>query len=227
MGGDIQNKPNIFPKEALDLLESRWPAWKEAKKEKGFEEMHGGSRPIVLEDQLKQQVIEKVKEQNEGNYIIQDYQPTLNELLDRVLLDKESEARQLVEEWNTTGDEMWKKGGVQMMIFAEWKDEKSDEIFSTVNDFNPEIKCFGPDDKDLINGSSGRKASGNPKIMVSFMKLFNSQSHHQIVDSKHMPFGWTIPRNLSKVVKKEAWKFLFHVQQCEEQYGEGAFRFKK
>lgn len=33
-GGNIRNEPNIFPKEALDLLESRWPAWKEAEKEK-------------------------------------------------------------------------------------------------------------------------------------------------------------------------------------------------
>lgn len=48
-------------------------------------------------------MIEKVKERNEGNYVIQDYQPTLNELLDGVLSDEEAEARQLAEEWNTTG----------------------------------------------------------------------------------------------------------------------------
>jgi len=57
----------------------------------------------VLENWHKQQVIEKVKEWNEGNYVIQDYQPTLNELLEGVALDKEAEARQLAEEWNATG----------------------------------------------------------------------------------------------------------------------------
>jgi len=63
--------------------------------------------------------------------------------------------------------------------------------------------------------------------MVPFTKFFNFQSHHGIVDPEHVPFGWTIPRDLSKVVKKEAWEFLFHVQQHEGEHGDGAFQFKK
>lgn len=71
------------------------------------------------------------------------------------------------------------------------------------------------------------KACGNPKATVPFTKLSDFGPHHEIFNPEHAPFGWTVPRDPSKVPKQEAWQFLFHVQQLQQGNGETGFRFNK
>ncbi|KAF8545938.1 hypothetical protein OG21DRAFT_1528154, partial [Imleria badia] len=88
------------------------------------------------------------------------YQPMLTQLIQSMTKEEIARVQSMADEWNTQGaspeaqvrfaaqgaqkamrtftEDMWKRGGIQMVILSGFKDEKG-EIFSQVHDFNPAI----------------------------------------------------------------------------------------
>ncbi|KAF8121869.1 hypothetical protein EV363DRAFT_1301531 [Boletus edulis] len=132
-------------------------------------------------ERLKEIILEKYGAAPGSVEMLGLYQTELNELIDELSEETWLEASRTAEEWNTQGPapdvqarfatrkaqefvkkfavEMWKKGGIRMVILSGFKDEKG-EIFAQVHDFNDEI-ADGPsfENAEEVQGSFDRYLS--------------------------------------------------------------------
>ncbi|KAF8132888.1 hypothetical protein EV363DRAFT_1295700 [Boletus edulis] len=201
------------------------------------------ARSVVREEhkeRLKEIILEKYGAAPGSVEMLGLYQTELNELIDELSEETWLEASRTAEEWNTQGPapdvqarfatrkaqefvkkfavEMWKKGGIRMVILSGFKDEKG-EIFAQVHDFNDEIadgpsfenaeevqgsfdrylsKCFDPP-KD---GDQGAEEDGDrEKKQVGKPKKSQGRRRDDVVEKVLLPDGtvW-IPevQNLSR-----------------------------
>ncbi|KAF8126094.1 hypothetical protein EV363DRAFT_1453387 [Boletus edulis] len=205
------------------------------------------ARSVVREEhkeRLKEIILEKYGAAPGSVEMLGLYQTELNELIDELSEETWLEASRTAEEWNTQGPapdvqaspriceefavEMWKKGGIRMVILSGFKDEKG-EIFAQVHDFNDEIadgpsfenaeevqgsfdrylsKCFDPP-KD---GDQGAEEDGDrEKKQVGKPKKSQGRRRDDVVEKVLLPDGtvW-IPevQNLSRADLQDLYVLL-------------------
>ncbi|KAF8128098.1 hypothetical protein EV363DRAFT_1297789 [Boletus edulis] len=208
------------------------------------------ARSVVHEEhkeRLKEIILEKYGAAPGSVEMLGLYQTELNELIDKLSEETWLEASRTAKEWNTQGPapnvqarfatrkaqefvkkfavEMWKKGGIRMVILSGFKDEKG-EIFAQVHDFNDEIadgpsfenaeevqgsfdrylsKCFDPP-KDEDQGAE--EDGDREKKQVGKLKKSQGRRRDDVVEKVLLPDGtvW-IPevQNLSRADLQDLW----------------------
>ncbi|KAF8121359.1 hypothetical protein EV363DRAFT_1457940 [Boletus edulis] len=182
------------------------------------------ARSVVREEhkeRLKEIILEKYGAAPGSVEMLGLYQTELNELIDELSEETWLEASRTAEEWNTQGPapdvqarfatrkaqefvkkfavEMWKKGGIRMVILSGFKDEKG-EIFAQVHDFNDEI-ADGPSFENAEEIRVPKRDGDREKKQVGKPKKSQGRRRDDVVEKVLLPDGtvW-IPevQNLSR-----------------------------